>query len=413
MSSLDVELQNSDLTPEDKADLLAAWRQARARLLKRHIFYGGILLRLKCFPTNSGVLVAAVSWAGLHLSGHPKTGFQTRAQTEQDFILLHEIWHLIRDDLSTDRQTYRPFVANVSQDAVINRGFVNDPMYSRAVPRAVVWCDQNRVRIGDNPVLSWSVPDAKQKDWVAIYHDLESQIPPEVERAYSAAIGDVLYSSGSPLDRALSKATIRQAYQEAKSFGEAPADQELAWALEEPQVHWATILRTYLEELIGSEDYGWQPNSRKAHLGTLPRLQPEEGIELVLALDSSGSMVDIISEGVTELRGARQVSKCRVHLVICDAAVHSYKTYEEDEEPDWMNLPVEGGGGTSFVPVFDLIQAEQRLGKISTDALLVFFTDLYGQFPKEEDQKRVETLWVTNSDVVPPFGRTLRTNTKG
>jgi predicted metal-dependent peptidase len=62
---------------------------------------------------------------------------------------------------------------------------------------------------------------------------------------------------------------------------------------------------------------------------------------------------------------------------------------------------IEGGGGTSFVPVFDRIHEDG----IQPD-MLVYLTDTYGSFPAQEPDYKV--IW---GSIVPnprvPFGQVV------
>jgi predicted metal-dependent peptidase len=62
-----------------------------------------------------------------------------------------------------------------------------------------------------------------------------------------------------------------------------------------------------------------------------------------------------------------------------------------------------GGGGTSFVPVFDWIV---RHGQ-QPDTLL-YFTDADGEFPQEAPNYPV--LWLVKGKAPVPFGRRIQLN---
>jgi predicted metal-dependent peptidase len=62
---------------------------------------------------------------------------------------------------------------------------------------------------------------------------------------------------------------------------------------------------------------------------------------------------------------------------------------------------MKGGGGTSFIPVFDELKKTK-----CTPSILIYFTDGYGNFP-EVSPKRYPVLWVlTENHQDPPWGRT-------
>ena len=89
-------------------------------------------------------------------------------------------------------------------------------------------------------------------------------------------------------------------------------------------------------------------------------------------------------------------------LMSCDA--EAYEPIEVHDRSDLDNFKAEGGGGTSFVPVFDLIEKDSQLKE---KGLLVYFTDGYGEFPT--DDRGIKTLWlINNQEVTPPFGKVIR-----
>ena len=87
-----------------------------------------------------------------------------------------------------------------------------------------------------------------------------------------------------------------------------------------------------------------------------------------------------------------------VHVVWCDARVHRVDEVTDAQDITLLRAePVPGGGGTSFVPVFDWVR-EQR---IEPDAL-IYLTDLMGSFPAH--QPEYPTIWGTIHDLEIPWG---------
>ncbi|MFN3883741.1 MAG: VWA-like domain-containing protein, partial [Rhodocyclaceae bacterium] len=94
----------------------------------------------------------------------------------------------------------------------------------------------------------------------------------------------------------------------------------------------------------------------------------------------------------------------RITLHACDSALAEggpwiFEPWEE------LRLPrrFEGGGGTSFVPVFEWLErAGQR-----PDAL-IYFTDADGEFPARAPDYPV--LWLVKGRAPVPFGRRIQLN---
>lgn len=208
---------------------------------------------------------------------------------------------------------------------------------------------------------------------------------------------------------AAAAATLRQ-----KCQGSLPAGLErLVGSLLAPRIDWRTVLARFLVSL-SCDDYSYR-RVRAAYTSLpgggmgrayLPRLCSEK-LRLAVALDTSGSITDaqhaaFLSEVAAMLYG--QGGSTELHLYACDAAVHMNTVLTPQDD-----LPVKfgGGGGTSFIPVFE--QVEEDYAHEEPPAALVYFTDSWGDFPAVEPDYPV--LWIVDappsqwSDI--PFGESV------
>ena len=62
-----------------------------------------------------------------------------------------------------------------------------------------------------------------------------------------------------------------------------------------------------------------------------------------------------------------------------------------------------GGGGTAFLPVFEWVKKNYR-GKPD---MLIFFTDGYGEHPKQPDYVNYPVIWVTTAANPADWGRII------
>jgi predicted metal-dependent peptidase len=120
---------------------------------------------------------------------------------------------------------------------------------------------------------------------------------------------------------------------------------------------------------------------------------------MVVAIDTSGSTQWFLPQFVTELMGLLQsFGSYEVTVIQCDAEVHSVETYTPDRPPPetLSGEPMEllGGGGTSFVPVF------QHVGKGERPDALVYLTDGYGDAPDKAPPYPV--LWALTPEGEAP-----------
>lgn len=201
------------------------------------------------------------------------------------------------------------------------------------------------------------------------------------------------------------KTAIAGAMAAAKAQGKLPAALERLLEDEiEPTVDWRDLVHGFFARKVGGGGYDWRkPDRRLIVRGIYGPARSGHGCgDIVVAGDSSGSITQaIVSLWCGELGGILEDLKPRrIFFMWCDAAVHSV-----DELFDSTDLYAIrkrgglGGGGTSFVPVFDKIT---ELG-IEPDAL-VYLTDGDGRFPSKAPLYPV--LWgdISGNAKKYPFG---------
>jgi predicted metal-dependent peptidase len=131
------------------------------------------------------------------------------------------------------------------------------------------------------------------------------------------------------------------------------------------------------------------PSVERAGVGTI-----------VLGVDTSGSIgKEELEQFAGEISAIADETKPEaIHVVYCDAAVHSSQEFGPSEP---IQLEPKGGGGTDFRPVFEWVEANNL-----APVCLIYLTDLcchsYPPIPE------YPVLWVTDSRRTAPFGETVR-----
>jgi predicted metal-dependent peptidase len=178
-------------------------------------------------------------------------------------------------------------------------------------------------------------------------------------------------------------------------------------------IPWQHLLARFFSD-IRRTDYRLYPFNKK-HLWRGIYL-PSAGVpgpdHVVLAIDTSGSVsAKDLGEFVAELDRLRSFTDCRLTLLHCDAAVH--RVDESTGRGDTL-LPetnggrrLAGGGGTSFVPVFEWISRKMREGAAAPDAL-IYCTDGMGRFPPRAPDYPVVWILTRGSSAQFPFGQVIR-----
>lgn len=145
------------------------------------------------------------------------------------------------------------------------------------------------------------------------------------------------------------------------------------------KLEWKEILRQYLTPMFDSTRKWLPPNRRHVYKRMyLPSLRKEKQLNIVIAVDTSGSTTgDIVKTFVSEVFailnsfGGYQLRLIQCDYNITEDIVHSM---ENPFVPD--NFKLKGGGGTDFCPVFDLLADEQEHPEV-----LLYLTDGYGSAP--------------------------------
>ena len=197
---------------------------------------------------------------------------------------------------------------------------------------------------------------------------------------------------------------IAGAIQSSKMQGYMPAGFDREYNISNvDRVNWKTELKDYIQPY--SNDWTFETPDRRFMQGTfmIPGLRGDK-IVVIVAVDTSGSIGEVeLNDFLSEIYSIiRSFDNVEMILMSCDA--EAYEPIEVHDRSDLDNFKAEGGGGTSFVPVFDLIEKDSQLKE---KGLLVYFTDGYGEFPT--DDRGIKTLWlINNQEVTPPFGKVIR-----
>lgn len=173
-----------------------------------------------------------------------------------------------------------------------------------------------------------------------------------------------------------------------------------------PVLSWQAILKKYVGTITA--------NKRKTRM-RLNRRQPErfdlsgavddKVLKIVVAVDTSGSMSDsMIGQVMNEIFAILAKRKHDITVIECDAEVR--RVYKARTPAD-IKKKVAGRGGTWFSPVIDYVNKD----KYFRDALLIYFTDGYGEreIPKPRTYRNI---WVVIDDarhlsLKEPYGTVL------
>lgn len=197
---------------------------------------------------------------------------------------------------------------------------------------------------------------------------------------------------------------IIQAAHNAREMGKLTG--ELARFIEKkinPRLCWQELLSRFIERSARS-DYSWlTPNRRYIHQNLyLPSLQNSELREVIVAIDTSGSVKDTeLTKFSVEVSALMEQYPATIHLIYCDMKIVHYETFDRSDLPITINP--KGGGGTDYRPVFERVS---RMGL--TPACMIYMTDMEcSRFPALEPSYPVLWIKTGNSQQQPPFGEVI------
>ena len=170
---------------------------------------------------------------------------------------------------------------------------------------------------------------------------------------------------------------------------------------------WQAILKKYVGTLAA--------NKRKTRM-RLNRRQPErfdlsgrvddKVLKIAVAIDTSGSVDDeMIAQIFNEIFAILAKRKHEITVIECDAEVQRvYRARNASE----IKTKVQGRGGTWFSPVIDYINND----KYFRDALLIYFTDGYGEreIPKPRTYRNIWVVFdnTRHLSLKEPYGIVLK-----
>jgi len=402
---------------DPKVDAEARERLVTARigLLLKQPFFGNLATRLKL--TNADEWCATAATDGRKFYYNSRFIMMLKGEKEVEFLFGHEVLHAVYEHIGrrvdNDHQAQ---LSNIAADYVVNGDLVQH-------------------RIGEMITTVPCLHDTKYYGWnyEKVYEDLyenaekidvsdlvEQLLDEHLENEDSTTSdrpeskdGDGEEGNGRRKPK-LSKEELQEIRDELKEAvvnaakqtgaGNLPNNvKRIIQEITEPKMNWRELLRQQLESTQKS-DYTWQRPSRRAwHMdAVLPGTDHEEMIDIVVALDMSGSISDSQARDfLSELKGiTEEFNNYKIHIFSFDTEVYNPKDFTSENLDDIVDYEPEGGGGTDFACMFDYMKDNDI-----NPARFVVFTDGY-PFGTWGDPNYCDTVWIIHGDdnPNPPFG---------
>ena len=380
---------------------------ARIGLLLRQSFFGNLATRLK--------LINADDWCGTAATDGQKFYYNSRfimmlKPKEVEFLVGHEVLHVVYDHIGR-RGTRDPQIWNIANDYAVN-------------------ADLKRHKVGQFittvPCLYEQKYDGKASE--DIYDDLMKNVQKiSVEDLIEQLLDDHMDGDDegdddgdeegkgkgkrpkmSPEERERVRQEVKQAIinaAQSAGAGELPAGvARLIKDVTDPVMPWRELIQTNLTSAIRT-DYSWmRPSRRGWHMdAVMPGMTPGEEIDVVVALDMSGSISSKQAQAfLGEVGGMMEAfDGYKVHIFCFDTEIYNPADYTSENMDTIDNYEPAGGGGTDFDAIFNYLKEQGNVPK-----RLIVFTDGYpcGSWG---DPEYCDTTWIIHGDKDPnpPFGQ--------
>ena len=413
---------------------------ANSRLLEKHPFYAVLLLKMK-YSLDEYCETAYTD--GERIAFNPDF-MDSLDDRELDFVLMHEILHVVLDHCGRTKKEYDPQLFNIACDIVVNSNILySNDMDLRSITLREYGESMHKLEDGSEGFrytaeevydkLARQLKEHKDNKDPNDSNDSDNHNDPKKPNApkdskdsrRAGKTGDSFDDHGK-WHRSVDadgqdgnerkdklEASIVNAYEMLKTLGKlannipAGVEREIG-NLINPQTDWRTVLADFVQKEIN--DYSFIPPDRRMADNDLflPDFNETcDSVENILFMvDTSGSMTDeTITACFSEIRGALEQFDGRLSgfLGFFDAAVIPPVEFSTIDELKVIR-PV-GGGGTSFHIIFDYVRdkMQDRL-----PASIVILTDGEADIPDQKEAMGIPVLWVLTSDVEIPWGKTTR-----
>lgn len=385
---------------------------ARIGLLLKAPFFGNLATRMTLVNADSWLGTAATDGRRFYYNSE----FVNKMPLKQvEFLVGHEVLHAVYDHMGRTGDRDRK-VANIAADFCVNADLIDQ-------------------RVGEKITVVGMLYDPKYKgmSMEEVYDDLMKnankinmdQLAQQMLDEHLDGNGDEdgdgdgeskdrTHSGGSrPKLSEEEKRQIRDEIKEAVlnaaqavGAGNLPGGvRRMIKDLTEPQISWKELLEQQIQSTIKSDYTFARPGRKSWHLDAiLPSQKPGETIDIVIGIDTSGSIgPEDLRVFFSEIKGIMDsYTEYKIKVMGWDTAIGGVGEFTSDNMEDITTFDPEGGGGTDPHCVWDyLIENGIEPKK------LIMFTDycFFGWSP-ETVESYCDTVWIIkgNPSAEPEFG---------
>jgi len=379
---------------------------ARIGLLLKAPFFGNLATRLQLVNADEWCATAATDGRRFYYNSE----FINKMPLKQvEFLFGHEVLHVVYDHMGR-RGERDPKIMNIAADYCVNGDLLEQRVGER-IP----------VGLYDNKYNGWSAEE--------VYDDLmQNANKIDINRLAEMLLDEHLDGEGegegeegdgdkdgkgrprlSDEERKQIRDEIKDAVlqaAQAAGAGNLPGGvKRMIKDLTEPQISWKELLEQQIQSTI-KDDYTFGRPSRKGyHLDAiLPSQKPGETIDIVIGIDTSGSIgPEDLKIFFSEIKGIMDsYTEYKIVVMGWDTAIGGVGEFTSENMNDITEFDPEGGGGTDPHCVWEyMIENNMEPKK------LIMFTDycFFGWNPSQVENY-CDTVWIIkgNPSAEPEFG---------
>lgn len=362
----------------------------RVRLLMDQPFIGGILIRQNLVPVIDSRCPTATT-DGKNIFVNPEFYFSLKV-AERRFLLAHEVWHTVYMHFLRcgNRKTER---FNIACDMEVNEMLrqQNFSLHRSALLPPREWRGLNAESIYEKLP---DYPESPPEPFDVHLQKGETPALPNYGNGRNDPVVDPDFTVefSNDLEEDIREKVIESVVQYEKLRGTLPGNiKKIVEQFQTAKLNWRELLAQYLTPCFGSSRRWLPPNRRYISSGLYLQSRRDTCFQAVLAFDTSGSTADDLESFAAELLVLLDsFGQYELTVICCDAQIQSVETYTQDLPFDNRNIQFQGGGGTSFIPVFQYVEEN-----FPQTQILIYFTDGYGDIPEEP---AFPVLWVITPD---------------
>jgi len=410
-----VQIPETTHSPAEVEDMLI---KARIDMLMDAPFFGNLATRLKLKDATAWCPTLATDGKYFYYN---RNFVAAMNEKERIFGMGHEILHCVYDHFDVNRRGNRdPRLWNVANDYVINADLVDANIGEQIKLVEICFDWKYRGKVSEE-IYDDLFKQAEEEGRVINIDSFDVHLDRDEGDDEGAGSGngdeDSEGKEGPAKFTAEEKENIKQEFQNAvmqsaKAAGAGNLPNGVKRMLKDllnPQLDWRQLLAMQIQSVIRS-DYTFQTPSRKGmNEGIwLPGMDRETTIDIALALDMSGSIMDEMARDfLSEVKGIMdQYTDFKIHLFCFDTQVHNPVTFDQTNMEEFMEYELAGGGGTDFDCCFDYMKDQGIQPK-----KFIMFTDGY-PWDSWGDESYCDTLFIVHGGgygepPVAPFGITV------